>query len=237
MPSIDGKIVYLTGATHGIGRAIAVRLAREKVSLALCGRDAGAMGEVERAAKDAGARALHTKTFDMRDEDGILAFYRESRSRLGPPSIVICNAGYNSRKASLWEVTTEEFDGLIAVNLRAPFILIREAFPDLKAAGGGHVIVVLSTCCRFDMETMGAYTAAKNGLEGLVDVFRKEARPHDIRVTSVYPGGTDTRFRKTPRPEYLRPESVAEAVAQALLLPEDLVMHELVFRPMVETNF
>jgi NAD(P)-dependent dehydrogenase (short-subunit alcohol dehydrogenase family) len=237
MPGLDGKTVYLTGATHGIGRAVAVRLAREKAALALCGRDADAMTEVERAAREAGARALHTGTFDMREEADILAFYRESRSRLGPPSIVVCNAGYNPRKARLWEVTTEEFDGLIAVNMRAPFILIREAFPDMKAAGGGHVVVVLSTCCRFDMETMGAYTASKNGLEGLVDVFRKEARPHGIRVTSVYPGGTDTRFRKDPRPEYLRPESVAEAVAQALLLPADLVMHEMVFRPMAETNF
>jgi NAD(P)-dependent dehydrogenase (short-subunit alcohol dehydrogenase family) len=237
MRSLEGKTVYLTGATHGIGSALALRLARERTKLALCGRDRAALSDVESAAGEAGALALFSKGFDIREEAGIIDFYRESRTRLGPPSILISNAGYNSRKASLWEVTTEEFDGLLAVNLRAPFILIREAFPDMKEAGFGHVVVVLSTSCRFDMESMSAYTAAKKGLEGLVDVFRKEARTHNIRVTSVYPGGTDTRFRKTPRPEYLRPESVAEAVVQALLLPEDLVMHEMTFRPMVETNF
>ena len=237
MKSLEGKTVYLTGATHGIGRALAVRLAREKTKLALCGRDRSALAEVQNAARAAGAQSLCAKSFDIAGEAGILDFYRESRTRLGPPSILVSNAGYNSRKAPLWEVTTDEFDALIAVNLRAPFILIREAFTDMREAGSGHVVVVLSSSCRFDMETMGAYTAAKKGLEGLVDVFRKEARPHNIRVTSVYPGGTDTQFRKTPRPDYLRPESVAEAVVQALLLPEDLVMHEMVFRPMVETSF
>jgi NAD(P)-dependent dehydrogenase (short-subunit alcohol dehydrogenase family) len=237
MRSLEGKTVYITGATHGIGRALAVRLAREKTNLALCGRDRSALAEVESAAREAGTRALCTKSFNIAEEERILDFYREARTRLGPPSILVSNAGYNSRKAPLWEVTTDEFDGLIAVNLRAPFILIREAFSDMKEAGSGHVVVVLSTSCRFDMENMSAYTAAKKGLEGLVDVFRKESRPHNIRVTSVYPGGTDTQFRKTPRPDYLRPESVAEAVVQALLLPDDLVMHEMVFRPMVETSF
>jgi NAD(P)-dependent dehydrogenase (short-subunit alcohol dehydrogenase family) len=220
MRSLEGKTVYLTGATHGIGRALALRLARERTKLALCGRDQAALNEVESAAKSAGVHALYSKSFDIREEERILEFYRESRKRLGPPQVLISNAGYNSRKASLWEVTTEEFDSLIAVNLRAPF-----------------VVAVLSTSCRFDMESMSAYTAAKKGLEGLVDVLRKEARPYNVRVTSVYPGGTDTRFRKTPRPEYMRPESVAEAVVQALLLPDDLVLHEMTFRPMVETNF
>jgi NAD(P)-dependent dehydrogenase (short-subunit alcohol dehydrogenase family) len=237
MRSLEGKTVYITGATHGIGKALALRLSKEKTKLAICGRDRAALAEIESAARDAGAQMLCAKSFDIREEAGILDFYRESRTRVGPPSILISNAGYNPRKASLWEVTTDEFDGLLAVNLRAPFILIREAFPDMKEAGSGHVVVVLSTSCRFDMETMSAYTAAKKGLEGLVDVFRKEARPHNIRVTSVYPGGTDTRFRNTPRPDYLRPESVAEAVVQALLLPEDLIMHEMIFRPMVEANF
>jgi len=237
MGSLEGKTVYITGATHGIGRALAVRLAREKTNLALCGRDRNALAEVEDAAMAEGARTLCAKSFDIANEADILDFYRESRTRVGPPSILVSNAGYNSRKAWLWEVTTGEFDNLIAVNLRAPFVLIREAFPDMKKAGSGHVVVILSTTCRFDIETMSAYTAAKKGLEGLVDVFRKEARPHNIRVTSIYPGGTDTQFRRTPRPDYLRPKSVAEAVVQALLLPEDLVMHEMIFRPMVETSF
>jgi NAD(P)-dependent dehydrogenase (short-subunit alcohol dehydrogenase family) len=96
---------------------------------------------------------------------------------------------------------------------------------------------VLSTVCHFANETMGAYTTAKRGLDGLTAVLLKEARPHGIRVSAVYPGGTDTDFRPKRRPDYLRPESVAEAVYFTLATPEDLVVHGITFRPMVETNF
>jgi NAD(P)-dependent dehydrogenase (short-subunit alcohol dehydrogenase family) len=114
---------------------------------------------------------------------------------------------------------------------------MREAFPDMRAAGGGRIVNILSTVCHFDNETMGAYTAAKKGLQGLTDVFRKEARPHNVHVISIYPGGTDTAFRPAPRPDYMRPESVAEAVVAALRLPDDCCVHHLTFRPPVETNY
>ena len=120
---------------------------------------------------------------------------------------------------------------MIAKNLRSPFILIREAFWDMKRLGGGRMIMVISTICKYNFETMSVYSAAKEGLEGIVDIFRKEARPFNVRVTSVYPGGTDSNFRKNRRPDYLRPESVA-----SLLLPDELLMDEKIFRPMAETN-
>jgi NADP-dependent 3-hydroxy acid dehydrogenase YdfG len=113
---------------------------------------------------------------------------------------------------------------------------MRQAFADLVQRRG-HVVNILSTVCHAAMENLGAYTAAKAGLAALTDVLRKEARPHGVRVSSIYPGGTDTTFRKQSRPDYLRPESVAEAVHAVLTLPEELVVHHLTFRPMVETNF
>ncbi|MBN1441840.1 MAG: SDR family oxidoreductase, partial [Planctomycetes bacterium] len=155
----------------------------------------------------------------------------------GAVDILINNAGYNERKAPLTEVTTEEFDAVLAVNLRAPFLLMREAGRDMKERGGGRIVNVLSTVCHFANESMGVYTAAKSGLKALTEVFRKEVRPFGVRVSSVYPGGTDTSFRAGARPDYLRPESVAEAIFALLTLPEDLVVHDLTFRPMVETNF
>jgi len=84
---------------------------------------------------------------------------------------------------------------------------------------------------------MGVYTAAKRGFEGWSRVLLKELRPHGIRVSAVYPGGTDTTFRAKNRPDCLRPESVAEAICAVLTLPEDLIVHDITFRPMVETNF
>lgn len=237
MNVLEGKVAYITGASRGIGRSIALRLAKEKAHLAICGRDLQALKKVEAQILSGRAPQPCIKNFDVTDEASLIAFYREARQTLGPPDILINNAGYNFKKAPLWEVSTGDFDRMIAVNLRAPFILMREAFSDMKEKGRGHIVNILSTVCHFDIETMGVYTAAKKGLQALTDVFRKEARPFNIRVTSIYPGGVDTEFRKVPRHDYMKPESVAKAVCACLKLPEDLVVHHMTFRPMVETNF
>jgi NAD(P)-dependent dehydrogenase (short-subunit alcohol dehydrogenase family) len=236
MENLNGKSVLLTGATKGIGRAIAARLADDGCILALCGRNRDDMKSIVSRIVDLGAPQPYTDCFDLADEESLSCFYRNAVEQNGPPDILINNAGYNHEKAPLWEVSTEVFDKMMAVNLRAPFLLIRESFADMKARGG-HVVNILSTVCHSSNETMGVYTAAKKGLQAMTDIFRKEAHPFNIRVTSIYPGGADTSFRKTRRPEYMHPESVASAVYAALTLPKDLVVHHLTFRPMVETNF
>ena len=233
--TIEGKTIYLTGASHGIGRALALRLLKERARLAICGRDQAALDEVARAAGS--PDAVFRMAFDLAEEAKVLGFYAGARTALGPPDVLINNAAFSARRMPLWETTTAEFDAMVAVNLRAPFILLREAAKDMKVRGGGHIVNILSTVNHFDNENMSGYTATKRGLHGLAGVLRKEIRPHGVRVSSVYPGGTNTGFRTKPRPEYLQPESVAEAVIAVLTLPEDLVVHEFTFRPMIESNF
>ena len=233
MGALEGRTVVVTGASRGIGRSLAVRLAAEGASLGICGRDEAALSELE---EELGTPVV-TAAFDLCREEPALEFLDRVRAGLGGIDVLINNAGFNPRKAPLAEVATGEFDSIMAVNLRAPFLLMRECARDMKERGAGHVINILSTVCHSDMETMGAYTAAKEGLRALTNVFRKEVLADGIRVTAVYPGGTDTGFRPNPRPDYMKPSSVADAVLTALTLPEDLVLHELTFRPMVENNF
>jgi short-subunit dehydrogenase len=235
--TLAARAVILTGATRGIGRATALRLAREKVRLALCGRDAAALESVAEETRALSGEDVFVRAFDLADAVAVAEFYSAARKALGVPDILVNNAGYNERKAPILDATTEEFDRMVAVNLRAPFILAREAARDMAARKSGHIVNVLSTVCHFANETMGIYTATKRGLEGLSGVLLKEVRPHGVRVSAVYPGGTDTSFRPKSRPDYLRPESVAEAIVAVLTMPEDLVIHGLTFRPMVETNF
>jgi NAD(P)-dependent dehydrogenase (short-subunit alcohol dehydrogenase family) len=237
MDSLKGRTIMLTGATKGIGRALAIRLAQESARLAICGRSEADLNSLKKRIAEVGGPEPLVSRFDLTEEQSLIGFYRETVERFGPPDVLINNAGYNARKANVWEVGTDEFDRMMAVNLRAPFILMRESFPDMKERGHGHVVNILSSVCHFSNETMGVYTAAKQGLQALTDIYRKEARPFNIRVTSIYPGGVDTPFRKAERPDYMRPESVAEAVTAALTMPEDLVVHHFTFRPMVETNF
>jgi NAD(P)-dependent dehydrogenase (short-subunit alcohol dehydrogenase family) len=235
--SLKDRVVFLTGASRGIGKATALRLAQDGARLALCGRDAAALGEVEAEVLRRGAPAAVTRAFDLADTQAIVASFRDARSQLGPIDILINNAGFNPRKAPLGEVTAEELDSILAINLRAPFLCIREALADMIPRRSGHIVNVLSTVCHFANEGMGAYTVAKKGLEGLSGVLLKEARQHSIKVSAVYPGGTDTSFRANARPDYMRPESVAAAIHAVLTLPEDVVVHGLTFRPSVETNF
>ena len=229
MGTLDGKTVVVTGATRGIGRSLAVRLSAEGARLGLCGRDEAALVELEGELQT----PVVTAAFDLSHESPALEFLAKVSSELGGIDVLVNNAGFNPRKAPVAEVATEEFDSILAVNLRAPFLLMRE----MKERGSGHVINILSTVCHSDMATMGAYTAAKEGLRALTNVFRKEVLEDGIRVTAIYPGGTDTEFRPNPRHDYMKPSSVADAVLTALTLPEDLVVHELTFRPMVENNF
>jgi NAD(P)-dependent dehydrogenase (short-subunit alcohol dehydrogenase family) len=272
MNSLKGKVVLVTGASRGIGRAIALRLAREKARLAICSRDAVALAQVAREASALSGEEVLSRAFDLaggqaaRDnaalheaigekaasektaaekaapekataEKAIADFCAAVRSKMGTPDILINNAGFNPRKAPVWEMTPDELDSLIAVNLKAPFLFIRQVLPDMIQRKAGHIVNILSSVCHYSNEGMGAYTAAKKGLDGLAGVLLKEARPHGIRVSAVYPGGTNTTFRAKERPDYTSPESVAEAVHAVLTLPEDLVVHGITFRPMVETNF
>jgi NADP-dependent 3-hydroxy acid dehydrogenase YdfG len=95
----------------------------------------------------------------------------------------------------------------------------------------------VSTAAQIGLEEMGAYGATKWGLLGLTKSLIKEARPYNVRVTAFSPGGTDTTFRAEARPQYLAPETVAQAIVFVASLPEEAVVHDLVIRPIVETNF
>jgi len=154
--------------------------------------------------------------------------------QLGSLDVLVNNAGMNSRKCAIDEFTLEEFDHQYAVNLRAPALLSREALKVMKPSNKGYIINVVSTVAKRSNETMSVYTAMKQGFAGFSAILMKEAQPHGIKVTSLFPGGTDTNFREAERPQYMSAKSVAHTINQILELPDDVVMHEMVFRPPVE---
>lgn len=226
------KTALVTGATSGIGRALSQRLVAAGVEIFITGRNEV---ELERLRLELGCPAYRS---DLGRGDAPGALYLAAKEALGaPPDFLINNAGYNSRKARFVEVTDEELEQQWMVNLRAPAILAREALRDMEQRGSGHIVNVLSSVVHLGIETMGAYTTMKQGLLGLTRVLIKEGRERGVKVTAVHPGGTDSNFRERERPDYMRPESVAQMIMGVLLAPEDVVVHELTFRPLVETNF
>lgn len=232
------QTALLTGATKGIGFALAELLARKGVKLYATGRDELALAQLKDRTGAFGA------PFDLAEREAPRRLYQDACDVLGqPPDFLINNAGFNSRKAHWIDVTDEEFDTQYAVNLRAPALLCRSALADMAQRAregqpvGGHIVNVVSSVVHLGIESMAAYSTMKQGLHGLTRVLIKEGRAARVKVTGVYPGGTDTAFREAERPEYMRPESVAEMIGGVLFSPTDVVVHELTFRPFVETNF
>lgn len=221
----------VTGASRGIGKAVAMELVQRGVRVFATGRDLPLLKSLE---------AQSGCAFSIRDlsrSEEVLKLYEEVKLHFGSaPDILVNNAGFN-HKSPLLEASLDEFDLQFAVNLRAPFLLCREAGRDMSVRGSGHIVNVISTCALFTNENMGIYTAMKAGLRDLTKVLTKELRAAGVKVTSVYPGGVDTDFRQNARPDYLRPETAGKLIVDTLFAPEDAVIHDLVFRPMVETNF
>lgn len=228
----EALTALITGGTGGIGRALTVQLAASGVRVFATGRSEEALLSLQ---KETGC---HGAAHDFRDSRAPQRLYEAACVALGSaPHFLINNAGYNSRKSLIVDVTDEELDQQWLVNLRAPSILCRLALRDMGKRGSGHIVNVVSTVVHMGIGTMGVYSTMKQGLYGLTKVLIKEGQQSGVKVTAVHPGGTDTHFRENHRPDYMRPESAAEMIRGVLFAPEDVVVHDLTFRPPVETNF
>jgi len=235
MRDLRDQAVLISGATSGLGRALAAALAAEGCRLALCGRSAAKLAALETELALPSPRLL-TRAFDLTDHAAAAAFAEDAWRRLGGVDILVNNAGANLGKAPAAEIDLRALAAMLDLNCTAQLALTQPVWRAMAAAGGGRVVNILSSATRFSTAGIGGYTASKAAFDGLTGVLRREGKPLGIHVTAVYPGGIDTPFRAVARPDYLRPETVAAAVVGLLRLPADAAAHELVLRPPVEDN-
>jgi len=223
--------VLVTGATRGIGRELVRQLSERGFAVFATGRDEGALESLKRETGCSGSTA------DLSDAGEALALYAEARTAMGRIDVLINNAGMNRRKTPIAELDVEEWNAHFALNLRAPALLCREALREMSERSAGHVVNVVSTIALTSQPNYALYAATKYALKGFTKCLIKEAREVGVKVTAVYPGGTDTDFRPEARPDYMRPASAAKMIVECVCAPEDVVVHELVYRPPVESNF
>jgi NAD(P)-dependent dehydrogenase (short-subunit alcohol dehydrogenase family) len=221
----------ITGATRGIGLEVARQLCRAGFGLYLTGRDESRLKAVREELGCAG------RATDLRDPDAVAGLYQSARAALGQVDVLVNNAGFNKAKDPLGQVTAADLDDSYAVHVRAPILLCREALREMGERRSGHIVNVLSSIVHARMENYSVYTTMKCALHGFTGCLIKEARRVGVKVTGVYPGGVNTTFRAQPRPDYLSAESSARMIVECLLAPAEVVVHELTFRPMVESNF
>ncbi|MGE5235491.1 MAG: SDR family NAD(P)-dependent oxidoreductase [Acidobacteriota bacterium] len=220
------KRYLITGASRGIGRAIAVRLAAPGRELLVHGRDLASLEETCGAVRTRGGRAVPLRA-DLRRPEEI----HQLAQVVGQAGldVLVNNAGYAVVKP-LAEIGLSEWQDGLAIMATAPFLLIQSLLPVL---GRGATIVNLqSVASRRGFPGWSAYCAAKFALEGLSLSLREELRPRGVRVVNVYPAATDTTLwsgiaGSWPRERMLTPEEVAEAITYALDRPPGVLVESI----------
>jgi len=205
------KVALVTGASRGIGKAIALALAKEGFDLALWARTKKDLTTLCRACAKHGVDARPFRC-DLGRVSEIARAFQQTKATMGDIDLLVNNAGIGLKKP-VEKITAREWDKVMAVNLRGPFLLMRLVLPKMKKAGAGQIINIASGAGKNGIAEYSAYCASKFALIGLTESAGLEARNHNVKVQTLVPGSTDTHFmgrRPGTRPGLLRPEDVAD---------------------------
>jgi 3-oxoacyl-[acyl-carrier protein] reductase len=196
---LAGKVAVVTGASRGIGRAIAEQLTAAGVKVAGCARQA----------------APGVSACDVGRPADVQRFAAEVLERFGPPDLLINNAGLVAR-ARLEETSLESWDAVLDSNLKGTFLVTRAFLPAMRARGGARIVNIASISGRQGTASLTAYCAAKHGVVGLTRALAEELRPDGIAVNAVCPGSVDTDMLRLGMPG-ARPDMSPEDVANVVI--------------------
>jgi NAD(P)-dependent dehydrogenase (short-subunit alcohol dehydrogenase family) len=208
----DSKVVLITGATSGIGRAAALQFASEGGTVSFCGRREKLGQEVENEIRSRGGEATYIRA-DVRNETEVRTFVDRTVQTYGQLNVAFNNAGITIEKP-LHEYSSQEWDDVVNTNLRGVFLALKYEIPYMIASGGGNVVVTSSSNAIATTEKRSAYTASKRGLVGLVQSAAQDYAAKGIRINALIPGTTDTELvRKAAGMEHV-PDAIWEALAK-----------------------
>ena len=231
--SIDGKTAVITGASRGIGAALARMLHARGVNLGLASR----------RGDDLGLAGVVAQSCDVRDLNALVRLCDATAEAFGGIDIVVANAGVGAYGPFL-DLSREHLDEMLDVNLKGTVYVIRAALPHMLGREG-DIVTLASEAGRRGLPYEAVYCASKFGQVGLTRALDHELREHRIRCSNVCPGGVATDFAldegrgRTPDelPGMMTAEDVAEVVVFALERPRHLRLLETAFRPMSEASF
>lgn len=231
---LKGATAVVTGASRGIGRAIAEALAAEGSTLVLNAMSPGTLEQTAAALRSKGA-AVETVAGDVGDEATAARLVEAATSRTGRLDVVVNNAGIG-HLGPVETMEAAEFDRVCRTNLRGPFLLMKAAIPALRRGGGGTIVSVASLAGVNPVPQRAVYAATKWGLIGLSRSLMQEVRRDGIRVLILEPGSTLTEFGHDPAKlanaeKLVRPEDVAAILLAALKLPARAMVSEIEIRP------
>ena len=207
-----GKVVLITGATSGIGRAAALQFSAEGGKVSFCGRRENLGREVENQIRSKGGEATYIHA-DVRDESQVKAFVDQTVHKYGRLDVAFNNAGITLEKP-LHEYTSAEWDDVVNTDLRGVFLSMKYEIPYMLANGRGNIVVTSSSNAIATTAKKSAYSASKRGLVGLVQSAALDYVKQGIRVNALIPGTTDTALVRRVAHMMDAPDPVWEATAK-----------------------
>ena len=242
--TLTGKVVLITGAGSGLGEATARAFAAQKAHVVCVDLNKAAAERVvaELGTQDAQSIALGC---DVSNAEVVFSAVQTVVERLGSLDIVV-NCAAIDHTVSVEEMSVEQWDQVMGVNLRGPFLLAKAAWPTMKQNHYGHIFNVASTAALRSWGNASAYHATKRGLIGFGQGLGVEGRPYGIRVTTIIPGGMSTHFFDRfveqgipmPDPKNLQsPATVANAIVFAAQQPAESAIQEILITPLTETSW
>jgi 3-oxoacyl-[acyl-carrier protein] reductase len=232
-PQLSGKSTLITGASRGIGRAIAARLGRMGASVAICARNREALERAAAGLREQGIRTLPIVA-DVTRTDDIKRMIEQACDQLGEIEILVNSAGIGIF-GPFHERSDADWDAVLGTNLKAVFLTSRTLASRMIRLGRGHIINISSLASKSAFAGGAVYCASKWGLMGLSACMAEDLRAHGVRVSVVCPGSVATEFSshagRDPR-TLLQPEDVAHAVAALVTQSEGSFISEIDVRPL-----
>jgi NAD(P)-dependent dehydrogenase (short-subunit alcohol dehydrogenase family) len=230
---LRNQAALITGATRGIGLAIAQALAAQGCNLILTGRDEKALSRIGRELASAKIKTF-AHSCDLRDPKSIDALFRAVRRQFTRLDILINNAGIAHASLTVEKIPAALWKDVIDTNLTGTFLVTRSALPMMKP--GGTIVNNLSIVANRVFAGSAAYVASKHGALGLTNTLREELRPKGIRVIALMPGATNTDiwnsfWPQAPRRKMMLPAIIATAVVDAILLPPNATVETIEILP------
>lgn len=229
---LTGRTALVTGATRGIGFAIAHALADAGAVVAICGRSPERVEEAVRRLTNGTGRKVVGKAADVRGSTEVAALFSWIDSAVGGPDILVNSAGVGIMKRTA-ELTFAEWQETIDTNLSGAFYCSHEALSRMKKRGGGYIINIGSLAGKNAFAGGAAYNASKFGLNGFTEAMMMDHRYDNVRVSQIMPGSVDTEFSDgTAKAEWkISPEDIGEIVLMLLRMPERTLVSRVEVRP------
>lgn len=241
---LEGKVALVTGAASGLGAATSRALARAGCGVACIDINEEAVAQVSRDLIDFDIESV-SMPCDVRDVAAVFNTVESVVDHFEQLDIVVNNAAID-HTVSIEEMTVEQWDDIIDINLRAPFLLAKAVWPIMREQGSGHFVNIASTAATRAWGNASAYHASKWGLVGFSRGLGVEGRADGIRSTTIIPGGMRTHFfdrfagQGIPMPDDANlqdPENVASVIVFAVSMPSETALQEVIVTPVTETSW